>query len=76
MAALPLTGCVVSRSSEIDWLDDERGNPGWRPESVVWCIGSKSAERARERGWREVVELAEGTDCDDLVARIAGFVGR
>jgi len=76
MAALPLTGCVVSRSSEVDWLDDERGNPGWRPASVMWCIGSKAAERARERGWLKVVELGEETDCDELVARIVGAVDR
>jgi hypothetical protein len=76
MAALPLTGCVVSQRSEIDWLDDERGNPGWRPKSVAWCIGGNAAERARERGWLEVVELGEETDCDELVARIADAVDR
>jgi len=76
MAALPLTGCVVSQRSEIDWLDDERGNPGWRPDSVAWCIGGQAAERARERGWLEVIELGEETDCDELVARIADVVGR
>jgi uroporphyrin-III C-methyltransferase/precorrin-2 dehydrogenase/sirohydrochlorin ferrochelatase len=76
MAALPLTGCVVSRSSEVDWIDDERGNPGWRPQSIAWCIGSQTAERARERGWLAVVELGEETDCDELVDRIAGVVNR
>jgi len=76
MAALPLTGCVAGLSSEVDWLDDERGNPGWRPESVMWCIGRKAAERARDRGWLKVVELSEETECDELVARIAGVVDR
>jgi len=76
MAALPLTGCVVSQSSEVDWLDEEHGNSGWRPESVVWCIGREAAERARERGWRNVMELGEEAGCDELVARIAGDVDR
>ncbi len=76
MAALPLTGCVVSQRSEIDWLDDERGYSGWRPDSVAWCIGREAAERARKRGWLKVVELGEETDCDELVARIAGDVDR
>jgi len=76
MAVMPLTGCVVSHRSEVDWLDEERGNPGWQPESVVWCIGGEAAERARERGWLKVVELGEEVDCDELVARIAGVVDR
>jgi len=76
MAALPITGCVVSQRSEVDWLDEERGNPGWHAESVVWCIGHETAERARERGWLKVVELGEESDCEELVARVAGVVDR
>ena len=71
MSALPLTGCVVQSRADVDWLDDERNNPGWTPESVAWCIGPEASDRARQRGWRRVVELEEGLDCEGLVARIA-----
>jgi len=74
MAALPITGCVVGQPSEIDWLEEERGNPGFQPESVAWCIGRETAERAHERGWLKVVELGEEADGDELVARIADVV--
>ncbi len=71
MAALPLTGCVVRDRSEVDWLDDERENPGWGERATAWCLGREVADRARERGWQRIVELAEEMDCEDLVAQIA-----
>ena len=29
MAALPITGCVVTDPAEVDWVHDERGGPSW-----------------------------------------------
>lgn len=72
MAALPITGCVVTSRDEVDWVHDERGGPGWTSDAVAWCVGSAAADRARERGWRNVRELPEELDCDELVAGIAG----
>ncbi len=74
MAVLPLSGCIVRSRAEADWLDDEMNNPGWTPTSIAWCLGPEAADRARQRGWVRVVELAEGVDCDELVSRIAGGV--
>jgi uroporphyrin-III C-methyltransferase/precorrin-2 dehydrogenase/sirohydrochlorin ferrochelatase len=71
MAALPLTGCLVRGREEVDSLDEERGNPGWGPGFVAWCLGGESADRARERGWSNVAVIEEGIDCGDVVARIA-----
>jgi len=71
IGALPLTGCLVQNHAEVDWLDDERGNPGWGRDVTAWCIGGEAGNRARGRGWQHVVELEEGMDCVDLVARIA-----
>jgi uroporphyrin-III C-methyltransferase/precorrin-2 dehydrogenase/sirohydrochlorin ferrochelatase len=72
MGALPLTGCVVGTSSEVDWLDAERGGPGWGDDFVAWCLGSETAERARGCGWFNVRELPGEIDEDELVAIIAG----
>jgi len=72
MGALPLTGCVVGSSAEVDWLDAERGGPGWGEEFVAWCFGTETAARARERGWLNVRELLVDVDEDELVATIAG----
>jgi uroporphyrin-III C-methyltransferase/precorrin-2 dehydrogenase/sirohydrochlorin ferrochelatase len=71
MGALPLTGCVVGTAAEVDWLDAERGGPGWSDEVDAWCLGSEAAARARERGWLNVRELAENSDEETLVASIA-----
>ena len=71
LSAIPLTGCLVSNGAEVDWLDEERDNPGWGPDVVAWCIGREAVERARDRGWRRVVELEDGLDCGELVGRMA-----
>ncbi len=71
MSVSPLSGCVVRSRAEVDWLDDEINNPGWTPTSTAWCLGLEAANRARQRGWVRIVELDEGMDCDELVARIA-----
>jgi len=71
MGALPLTGSVTCTAPEIDWLDEERGGPGWSDEMVAWCIRREAAARARERGWPVVRELEETVDDRELVARIA-----
>ncbi len=71
MAALPVTGCVVTSPAEVDWLHDERGGPGWIEDAPSWCVGEEAAARARQRGWRRVHELSTGLDCSDLVAEIA-----
>ena len=72
MGALPLTGCIACTAAEVDWLDEERGGPGWSDEIVAWCVGPEAAARAHERGWQNVRELAEDADEDGLVATIAG----
>jgi len=71
MAALPITGCVVTSPAEIDWIHDERSGPGWIEGAPSWCVGEETAARARRRGWRRVHELSTGLDCSDLVAKIA-----
>jgi uroporphyrin-III C-methyltransferase/precorrin-2 dehydrogenase/sirohydrochlorin ferrochelatase len=71
LGAAPVTGFVVAGPDEVDWLDDERGGPGWTGEPQSWCVGAATAERARERGWQRVRELAGGIGCDELVAGIA-----
>jgi uroporphyrin-III C-methyltransferase/precorrin-2 dehydrogenase/sirohydrochlorin ferrochelatase len=71
MAALPLTGCLVRQAAEVDGLDEERGNPGWGPEVVAWCVGEGTARRARECGWQKVHVLDETLDGAAVAARIA-----
>jgi len=72
MGALPLSGCVVRTAAEVDWLDEERGGPGWGDEVVAWCVGSEAAARAQERGWPLVRQLESDVDDGELVGSIAG----
>jgi uroporphyrin-III C-methyltransferase/precorrin-2 dehydrogenase/sirohydrochlorin ferrochelatase len=71
MGAAPLSGCLVRSPAEVDWLDDEREGPGWESGSIAWCVGEKSADRARERGWRHVVTLREDLGAEEIMAAIA-----
>jgi len=72
MGALPLSGCVVRTAAEVDWLDEERGGPGWGDEVVAWCVGSEAATRAQERGWPLVRQLESDFDDGELVKSIVG----
>jgi uroporphyrin-III C-methyltransferase/precorrin-2 dehydrogenase/sirohydrochlorin ferrochelatase len=72
LGALPLTGCVVVTAAEVDWLDAERGGPGWSDEAVAWCVGPEASARARQCGWPNLRELAADVDEKALVAAIAG----
>ena len=72
MGALPMTGCVVTTSAEVDWLDAERGGPGWGDDMIAWCVGPDAAARARECGWPNACELPEDVEDNELVASIAG----
>jgi hypothetical protein len=62
---------VVCSAAEIDWIDEERGGPGWSDEVTAWCVGPEAALRARERGWVNVQELPTEIGDDELVAAIA-----
>jgi len=72
MGALPLTGCIVCDPTEVDSIDAERSGGGWSDAVVAWCLGSRVASRARERGWPNVQQLAEDADENDLLEAIAG----
>jgi uroporphyrin-III C-methyltransferase/precorrin-2 dehydrogenase/sirohydrochlorin ferrochelatase len=75
MEALPLTGCVVTSPAEVDWIHEERGGAGWTEATVSWCVGPRTVDRARERGWLGVRALSEGMDCGELVDSIAASNG-
>lgn len=60
--AAPLTGCLLSRPTQVDSLEEERDGPGWEGEVVAWCLGPESAERARRYGWRRIEELQAGLE--------------
>jgi uroporphyrin-III C-methyltransferase/precorrin-2 dehydrogenase/sirohydrochlorin ferrochelatase len=75
MAALPLQGCVVTSAAEVDWLDDERGSPGWVEGTVAWCLGEDAAARARAYAWARCEVVDPGLGSDELVTRIAAGSG-
>jgi uroporphyrin-III C-methyltransferase/precorrin-2 dehydrogenase/sirohydrochlorin ferrochelatase len=67
MDALPLTGCVVGTPADVETFDDERDGAGWQGRVVSWCLGRETAERARQRDWPAVEQIAAGADADELV---------
>jgi uroporphyrinogen III methyltransferase/synthase len=71
IGAAPLTGCVVRSPAEVEWLDEERGGPGWETSTVAWCLGPGTAARARELGWRRIREDDADRDSAAVVAWIA-----
>jgi uroporphyrin-III C-methyltransferase/precorrin-2 dehydrogenase/sirohydrochlorin ferrochelatase len=65
--AAPLTGCVVQTPAEVEWLDEERGGPGWEGGPVAWCLGSETAARARALDWPRVQEARADLDAPVVV---------
>ncbi len=61
MGALPLSGCVLAGSGEVDAFDDERDGEGWSEGMTTWCLDASAAARARELGWPEVQVLEAGS---------------
>jgi hypothetical protein len=70
MGAALLTGCVMASTEDIEQFDEARSGPGWSGRVVAWCLGPEAAQRARDRGWRWVEELAADTDGAALVERV------
>ncbi len=71
MAAAPLTGWLLRSTEEVEALEEERGIAGWEAEARVFCLGTATAERAQELGWRNVVALAQGAVPEAVVSAIA-----
>jgi uroporphyrinogen III methyltransferase/synthase len=74
-AALPIDGIVATNRADVDWLEDARDAAMLRAEAVAWCVGAESAERALERGWKNVVDLDEMLETGALVECLAAEVG-
>jgi uroporphyrin-III C-methyltransferase/precorrin-2 dehydrogenase/sirohydrochlorin ferrochelatase len=70
MGALPISGWLLRDASEVESIDDERDGRGWSAKVVGWCLSGAAAERARELGWQNVVELEGGADADGIAAAI------
>jgi uroporphyrin-III C-methyltransferase / precorrin-2 dehydrogenase / sirohydrochlorin ferrochelatase len=70
MNALPLSGCILRTAGEVESLHEERNDVEWPDGLIFWCLGSAAAERARELGWKEVVELEEGLRGEPLLNAI------
>jgi hypothetical protein len=75
-SALPVTGVAVCAAADVDWLHDERDAIGLDGDLMSWCLGPEATERARERGWTRIVELASELECDELAGRIAATMPR
>jgi uroporphyrin-III C-methyltransferase/precorrin-2 dehydrogenase/sirohydrochlorin ferrochelatase len=73
IGAAPVAGWLLRTAAEVEALEDERAIPGWDPDACAWCLTRAAAERARERGWRHVVEIADAAP-EAVVAAIAGRV--
>jgi len=73
LSALPLTGCIVCSTEEVEALDEEADTAGWGPEVIAWCRGPETAARAGKKGWRNIVELDSESFGENLIASmIAG----
>ena len=70
IAAAPLTAWLLRSPDEVEALEEERLIPGFGADVRALCLGSTTAERARARGWRHVIELAEGMAPEAVVAAI------
>jgi uroporphyrin-III C-methyltransferase/precorrin-2 dehydrogenase/sirohydrochlorin ferrochelatase len=68
-AARPLTGCIVRSPAEVEAFDEQGATACPDDRWTAWCMNARTAERARERGWR-FVELLDGASEAELIARL------
>jgi uroporphyrin-III C-methyltransferase/precorrin-2 dehydrogenase/sirohydrochlorin ferrochelatase len=68
--AAPVAGWLLRNAAEVEALEEERAIPGWDADARAWCLSAAAAERARELGWRHVVQIAAAAP-EAVVAAIA-----
>lgn len=71
--ALPITGCLVGSTTEVELLDDERSRPGWGNNITTWCLTEKAHKKALKLGWQNLIEIeqsiSEGTGIVDIIKK-------
>jgi len=55
--ALPVTGCLVGSTDDVELLDEERSRPGWGSDIVTWCMSSDAFLKAQRLGWRNTCNI-------------------
>jgi uroporphyrin-III C-methyltransferase/precorrin-2 dehydrogenase/sirohydrochlorin ferrochelatase len=70
IAAAPLTAWLLRSPDEVEALEEERMIPGFGADVRALCLGPATAERARARGWKHVLELDERMAPEAVVAAI------
>lgn len=70
IGAAPLTGWILRCAADLEALEEERALAGWDAAARACCLGPAAAQRARELGWWNVVELDEGAEPDAVVAAV------
>jgi uroporphyrinogen-III synthase len=75
IGALPLSGCLLRTSEEVDAFSAERES--WSGETVGWCLSPDTARRAVEIGWNPAVEVSGDGSGAALIAAVKErrFVG-
>ena len=77
LGALPISGWVLRQADEVDAIDEERDNPGFTVDTVVWTLTPEATARARAREWRHIIEVPGRAPAKDVLTAIRrSFAGR
>ena len=71
IAAAPLTGWILRSPRDVEALEEEGALDGEKGELPVYCLEPSAARRARELGWRQVVEIPAQAGPEAVVTAIA-----
>ncbi len=76
IGAARLTGWILRSAADAEALEEERALAGWDAEARAYCLGPGVAQRARELGWWNVVELDGTAEPDAVVAAVTDRASR
>jgi uroporphyrin-III C-methyltransferase / precorrin-2 dehydrogenase / sirohydrochlorin ferrochelatase len=71
IAAAPLTGWILRSAREVEALEEQGALDGADGDVRAYCLEPAAGRRARELGWRQVVEVPRGAGPEEVVAAIA-----
>ncbi len=67
VSSVPPWGWIVQSHDDLDCLDSERSTGGMLIGTILWCMESSLAARARARGWTNVVENEGGVSSSEMI---------
>ncbi len=72
IGSAPLSGWLLRDAAEVDAVEEDRCCSGWTSHVRAVGLSPAAAQRARQRGWQHVVEVARPVTVENVIAALSG----